>query len=69
MVIKERWTEALRKLRELHPNDDYNFDVLRNEMLDALGDDEAEALGFLKGLSKEDKEYLTSIDEEIRLTR
>lgn len=65
MVIKERWDEAYEKLRELHPNDDYNFDVFRNEMIDALGDDETEALEFLQGLSSEDKMYLTSIDEEI----
>jgi hypothetical protein len=65
LVIKERWDEAYGKLRELHPNDDYNFDVFRNEMLDALGEDEAEALDFLQGLIQEDKAYLTSIDEEI----
>lgn len=65
MVIKERWDEAYEKPRELHPNDDYNFDIFRNKMLDALGDEEAEVLEFLKGLSREDKMYLTSIDEEI----
>ena len=65
MVNKELWDSAYQKMIQLHPNDIYNFRECIREMTEALGEDEGEALEFMRGLEGEEKEWLHSLVEEI----
>ena len=65
MVNKELWNETIAIIKTLPSYDDFHYYECIEKMFTALGDDEAEALEFMKELSKKDKVYLSSTDKEI----
>jgi hypothetical protein len=65
LVNKELWDRAMTEIKAHDPNDYITFDKCCADMIEALGEDEDEAIEFMNGLDGEDKDWVDSIYEEM----